>query len=127
MQHGFLLLTETLTFQQMLLLQAAPFHLSEKKGLILLGHRNVATVFIQLKQCFPQGAGKQGKHEGPGCTSAAFSWKVCRPFPECSIKTSFNSTLLTDTECDQRRLKIRHKELVGTAACCQVLAANHSH
>lgn len=52
MQQGFLLLIDTL--QQMLLLQAAPFHLSEKKGLILLGNRNVATVFIQLKQCFPK-------------------------------------------------------------------------
>lgn len=64
MQQGFLLLTETLTFQEMLLLQAAPFHLREKKGIIRLGHRNVATVFMQLKQCCPQGAGKQGQREG---------------------------------------------------------------
>lgn len=71
MQQGFLLLTETLTFQEMLLLQAAPFHLSEKEGIIRLRHRNVATGFIQLKQCCPQGAGKRGQRGGPGCTSAA--------------------------------------------------------
>lgn len=105
----------------MLLFQAAPFHLSEKKGVIRLGHRNVATGFIRLKQCCPQGAGKRGQRGGPGCTSAVV------PRKGCSIKTSFNCTLLTDTDV------IKDGLVLGTGTCWhshlvpRVLATNHSH
>lgn len=72
-----------------------------KRVLIRLGHRNVAKIFIQLKQWFPRGLEKQRKNwKGLADHFPMFSQVRVEDIylQECNIKTSFNYTLLIGTK-----------------------------
>ena len=66
------------------------------------GCRNVATIFLQLKQWCPQGLEKQRKNlKGPAEHPDVFSQKNWRRSQERNVETSFNSTPLTEEGKEQ--------------------------